>query len=167
MGGKRHSCRHIHNPNIQLFLAKRAKESRSATNCTIIGMSTNKEHNKDDDARRPSRSRTTPTAAAAAAVGQGSASSSSAPSPPPQRRRGRQDLVGTHYRLATETHMDRYAQQHLAAAYPELGIPRQPQRPPRRGRRPQRRGQQQPRRVSSSDSGGSNSSSSGSGDDAD
>ena len=152
-------------PTVVVSLAKRAKESRSATNCPIIDMSTNKEHNKDDDARRPSRSRTTPTAAAAAA-GQGSASSSSAPSQPSHRRRGRQDLVGTHYRLATETHMDRYAQQHLAAAHPELGMPRQPQRPPRRGRRPQRRGQQQPRRVSSSDSGGSNSSS-GSGDEAD
>ena len=116
MGGKHHSYRYIRNPNIQqLLLAMQGKESRSATNCPIIDMS-NKEHNKDDDARRPSRSRTTPTAAAAAA-GQGSASSSSAPSQPSHRRRGRQDLVGTHYRLATETHMDRYAQQHLAATY--------------------------------------------------
>ena len=84
-------------------------------------------------------------------------SSSSATSPPTtssSRHRGRQDLVGTHYRLSTEMGFSRWAQQHLADL--DLGIAQQPQRPPRRGRRRAGRegGQQPRRRDSSSESGG-------------
>ena len=88
--------------------------------------------------------------------------SSSSATSPPSRHRGRQDLAGTHYRLATETGILRWAQEHLADAYPDLGIPRQPQRPPRRGRRRARgEGGQQPRRRVSNSSDASSRSDSG------